>query len=210
MAPPVRVAFTGFGAFPGVPDNPSARLIEALRASPDPAFAGCSFDVLEVAYAAVGPALGRILARNPRALVMTGYSRQASALQLECAATDLREPARADAAGFAPSERASAITSLACPNVDFAALREALAVAGIAAELSHDAGSYVCNHLLFSALNRLADTQTPALLVHLPAIEGTPLARTSAATLSLGAMTEAMALISRTLIRDSKKRSVMA
>jgi pyroglutamyl-peptidase len=199
MTPPVRVAFTGFGSFPGVPDNPSGRLIEALRASPEPAFADCSFDVLDVTYAAVGPALDCILARNPRALVMTGFSRHASALQLECTASDLRDPALPDAAGVAPPEPGGAITRLACPNVDFLALRHALAAAGFPAELSHDAGSYVCNHTLLCALTRLAGRQTPALFVHLPAIEGTPLARESAAALGLEVMIGAMGLIARTL-----------
>jgi len=194
----MRVAFTGFGPFPGVPENPTAQLIATLRDSDDPAFADCTFDVLDVAYGTVGEALDRVLAARPRALVMTGYSRRATALMLESIGTD-DCAAQADVAGFVPAAAGSTITRLACPHIDFAALRDALAGAGLRAEVSEDAGRYVCNHTLYTALKRLADSDTPALFVHVPAIAGTALEAESAAAIPLGDLVRAMALIAERL-----------
>jgi pyroglutamyl-peptidase len=193
----MRIAFTGFGPFPGVLQNPTASLIEALRRSNDPAFADCSFDVLDVAYAAVGPALERVLAPKPCALVMTGFSRHAAALQLESVATNACAM-RADAAGYVP-EGGATITRLACPHIDFATLAGVLTEAGFRAEVSEDAGQYVCNHTLYTAQNRLVGSRTPGLFVHIPAIEGTSLATTSAGALPLADLVRAMALIARQL-----------
>jgi pyroglutamyl-peptidase len=193
----MRIAFTGFGPFPGVLQNPTASLIEALRRSNDLAFADCSFDVLDVAYSAVGPALDRVLAQSPRALVMTGFSRHAAALQLESIATNVCA-AQPDSAGYVPEGNAT-ITWLACPHIAFAALAGLLTEAGIPAEVSEDAGQYVCNHTLYTAQTRLAGSKTPALFVHIPAIEGTDLALTSAGALPLADLVRAMALIARQL-----------
>ncbi len=196
----MRAAFTGFGPFPGVADNPTSTLIEALCASDDPAFAACSFDVLDVEYEAVGPVLDRVLAKGPRALVMTGFSRNAATLQLESVASDARALS-ADAAGFVPAVSSAATTRLVCPHVDFAGLAAALNDCGIPTEVSRDAGQYVCNHAFYTALTRLAgaDPAIPALFVHIPAIAGTELAQNSAAALPLGDLIRAMAAIAQAI-----------
>ena len=49
-------------------------------------------------------------------------------------------------------------------SIDLAALIEGT----IATQISHDAGNFVCNHLYYSVLSHLQETQSRALFVHVP------------------------------------------
>ena len=49
-------------------------------------------------------------------------------------------------------------------------IAEHIAAKGIPAEVSHFAGTYVCNDLYYTALDRFSSGGTPVLFVHLPAV----------------------------------------
>ena len=51
----------------------------------------------------------------------------------------------------------------------------AIADAGIPAKLSYTAGTYVCNDLMYSLLNRFADTAIRAAFIHVPLEKNLPL-----------------------------------
>jgi len=197
-----RIVITGFRSFPGVPDNPSHRLVEALQQTPGllPANAECR--LLETAYAAVSPALEEILDEAPAALVLTGFSAMAKGFKLERRASDVCSPKFADAHGFFPPKLIGAEVDLrenrAC---DFPALEAALLAEGIPCQLSDDAGQYVCNNAYHIALTRIAELGLPtrALFVHIPAITDTPLAKNSASAMPLPEMARGVALIARLL-----------
>lgn len=63
--------------------------------------------------------------------------------------------------------------------------------------ISHDAGQYLCNFAYRHALEQVAQRGLPTrvLFVHVPALAGTPLAETSAASLPLEVMARALAAI---------------
>jgi len=197
-----RIVITGFRSFPGVPDNPSHRLIEALEETPGVLPANAEFRLLDTAYAALAPALEEILADPPVALVLTGYSALAQGFKLERLASDVCSPKFADAHGFVPPDPSGAAIDLrenrAC---DFPALEAALLAEGLPCQLSDDAGQYVCNNAYHIALTQIdcLNLPTRAVFVHVPAIVGTKLAKTSASALPLANMARGVALIARLL-----------
>ena len=96
MAPAV---LTGFRAFPGVPDNPTQALVEHLAANPDRLPSGTRLALLDVDYRSVVPAIDVLLGPMPDALILTGYSRHATAITLEAQASGLCAADQPDVSG---------------------------------------------------------------------------------------------------------------
>ncbi len=194
-----EIALTGFAAFPGVPDNPSARLLAAMREAPGLLPENTRFRLVEVGYAAVPVVLDELLAEPPRALVMTGYSARATGLRLEQRAHDWCSADRADAFGFVPATAVREPVWREQGRIDLAALAERVREAGIDCHVSADGGAYVCNHLYHEVLGRIeaAGADTRAVFVHVPAIAGTPLAASSAGAMALAEMVWGVALIAQ-------------
>jgi pyroglutamyl-peptidase len=193
-----RIVVTGFRSFPGVPDNPSQRVVEALETSPRllPPRSECR--LLETAYAALSPALEAIFAEPPAALVLTGFSSIAEGFKLERRASDLCSPQFADAHGVFPQRSAgTALDLLENQNCDFVAMEACLLAEGFPCHLSHDAGHYVCDAAYHTALTSIAARSLPtrAVFVHLPAITDTPLAASSAFAMPVPEMARGVALI---------------
>ncbi|MFJ5955820.1 pyroglutamyl-peptidase I [Paenarthrobacter sp. NPDC092416] len=81
-----------------------------------------------------------------------------------------------------------------------AALRN-LQVAGIKAEVSQSAGTYVCNHVFYALMHHLAaDTETRGGFVHVPYSAEQLQAESTAPSLPLGVMAEGIAVIARTAV----------
>ena len=209
-APPKRsdsIVITGFGQFPGVPENPSHAVIDALRGTPGLLPASASCRKVEVSYAAVPPALDAILADPPAALVLTGFSRSAKGLRLETRAHDYRSPDHEDAFGYRPDAGAAPRYYMEQVRADLPAISCTVSQAGIACGLSDDAGAYLCNHIYHAALSLIVerDLLTLAVFVHLPAIVGTPLAKESAGAMELKTMARGVALIARELAQAASQ-----
>lgn len=186
---------TGFRAFPGVPDNPTQALVEHFAQRPALLPADTRLHLLEVDYRTVGPALDALLAEPPAALVLTGFSAQASAITLEARASHLCAPDKPDVCGYVPRlPDAPALQS----TLDLPRMR-ALVERTAPCAISHDAGQYLCNFAYRHALDRVArrGLATRVLFVHVPALAGTPLAESAAASLPLDAMASALAVILR-------------
>jgi len=197
-----RIVVTGFRSFPGVPDNPSQAVVETLAASAGLLPATAGFRLLDTAYAGLSPALEAILAEPPAALVLTGFSALAGGFKLERRASDLCSPKFADAHGVFPQQTMGAPIDLReNRSCDFPAMEAALLAEGFPCQLSDDAGQYVCNNAYHLALKQIAALGLPtrAVFVHLPAIAGTPLARSSASAMKLSDMARGVALIARLL-----------
>lgn len=192
------VVVTGFRAFPGVPDNPSQRVIEHLHAQPGLSPAGTHCLLLDVDYRTIGSMIAALVATRPKVLLLTGYSARARGITLESRATTACAPDKPDIRGHVPAwEEAPAIDS----PLDLSALAELLQAEGIAAEKSSDAGQYLCNFSYRRALEEMAScgSGAPALFVHLPAIAGTPAAQGSAAAMPLERMARAVGQIAHWL-----------
>ena len=173
------VLVTGFEPFDGADHNPSgevARRLAELR-HPDCHLVG---DVLPVSFARA-PALlaAAIEAHHPDVVIMLGLAENRHAITPERVAINLADAAIADNDGVQPTD---ALLEPHGPAARFALLPVkhialAIANAGIAAEVSLSAGSYVCNAVMYTALGIAARTmgQSGAPLqagfIHVP---GTP------------------------------------
>jgi pyroglutamyl-peptidase len=175
MSDALRIVLTGFGPFPGVAENATARLVPAVARSARSLFPGCEFvaEVLPTEWRAAPERLTGLYATEPADLVLHfGVAEPAAGFRLERTARNERA-SRRDAAGELPQtacvmdECATSLTST-FPAEKIAARLESL---GLPCSLSDDAGSYLCNAVLFHSL-AAAQGQTEAGLtgfVHIPA-----------------------------------------
>ncbi|HEX7709640.1 MAG TPA: hypothetical protein VF418_01755 [Sphingomonadaceae bacterium] len=194
------VVVTAFGAFLDVRDNPAELVLRTLKIEGLGDDVTAQFELLDTAYSSVSRRIADLLAQRPAALVMIGYSRHAATLTLERRATNRRSLEHPDEAGFLPHAPPEREVALDNRGIDFAKLVDALAARGISAEVSDDAGDYVCNHCYFEALGAIIGVglMTRAVFVHIPALEGGEL---GAGTMPLARMVEAVRLIARELAR---------
>ncbi|TFZ55511.1 peptidase C15 [Methylorubrum sp. Q1] len=163
-----RLLITGFGPFPTVPDNPSARLARRLAASPHlRRRLGYAPDcvVLDTRYDALDTQLAPVLARRPRAVLMIGVAARRSRVCIEMRAVNRVSRLFPDAGGtvgkslaFEPDGPAQRWSGAA------AQVQVALKRAGLDAAASRDAGRYLCN----ASYYRVLATGCPAVFVHIP------------------------------------------
>jgi pyroglutamyl-peptidase len=96
-------------------------------------------------------------------------------------------------------------------NVDIAAVLGRIADAGIAAEISNHAGTFVCNHVYYCALLRLGQElpQVRCLFVHvpLPVADPAPSPALSKARLSTADLVQATRVILTELVRQRGEES---
>lgn len=197
------ILVTGFGPFPGCPENPSAALARAvgqrLRRAPGGA---AQVLVLRTAYGAIPDALMPALAEAPAAVLMLGVATRARRLRVEIRARNRASRLYPDASGRpaarlvldpeGPATRAGTATAQA---------RAALRRHGLDARLSNDAGRYLCNASYFAALG----TGLPALFVHIPPVPRTRRPRRAGvAAAALAQQAAALADIARLLARRSR------
>lgn len=151
------VLLTGFGPFPGVPVNVSGHLVPELAAIAARAFPAFRFEprVLATEWASA-PSRARALYQElrPAAAIHFGVSGRARGFEIETRGVN-RVSANADACGdtaAAPClspDGPPALRSRLPVTVILGRLRRR----GIPAILSRDAGSYLCNALLYHAVD---------------------------------------------------------
>ncbi len=181
-APPVALV-TGFDAFDGDPLNPSGQVAQALhgRSLAGHAVVGA---VLPTEFGRALPALEALLDRHRPALVLCcGLAGGRAAVSFERVALNLQDARIPDNAGRQPVDLPVVPGAPAAyfATVPVKAMREALTRAGIPAEVSQTAGTFVCNHVFYGLMHRLATTGEGRAgrrggFVHLPWLpgQGTP------------------------------------
>ena len=163
-----RLLITGFGPFPGVPDNPSGRLARRLAASPHlRRLLGQAPDclVLDTRYGALDTGLAPALAKRPHAVLMIGVAARRSRVCVETRAINRVSRLFPDAGGavgrtlaFEPGGPAQRRSPAATP------ILVALRRAGLDAAASRDAGRYLCNAAYYLVLEQ----GCPAVFLHIP------------------------------------------
>lgn len=143
----MTILVAGFGAFPGAPLNPCEVLALSLQDARTASGVSIRSVVLPVEWDRSWPVLRvAIEETKAKAVLVFGLHARAGRLRLELDAVNARELGQADAAGRFPSG----------PGVDngperlqgawpLSASAAMLSHAGIAFELSRDAGRYLCN-----------------------------------------------------------------
>jgi pyroglutamyl-peptidase len=168
------VLLTGFGPFPGAPENVSEWLVEALADSLSPSRLGSDLHgaVLPTEWAEVSRRGPDLLDRHrPRLVLHFGLDRRARGFRIEQHAHN-RVEVRQDARGALPTggcvlERGHARLDTPVPARKLA---EHLKQSGLPAAASGSAGGYLCNFLYYLSLHWAATQQEPChvCFVHLP------------------------------------------
>jgi pyroglutamyl-peptidase len=175
----LTILIAGFGRFPGVAHNPTGALAARLARRRRPSLA----DTVRVAhtfrtsYAAVARELPALIARHqPDVILLFGIAARTPHLRIETRAVNRRSLVFADVDGYCPE------TPAICPGGPAArhgrAPHRQLMVratgAGVAAKLSRNAGTYLCNFAYWLAIEstRANDGAREALVqfIHVPKI----------------------------------------
>lgn len=162
---------TGFGPFPGMPDNPSAALARRIAASPRlRAVLGrpARVLVLRTAYSALPEMLAPALAQEPAAVLMIGVAGRSRCPRVEDCARGRASRLRPDTSGRVAVPEPSAAPPLLRSRGAARALA-CLRRHGIAVRASHDAGRYLCD----AAYHRALCANPDALFVHVPPVPRT-------------------------------------
>jgi len=177
------VLVTGFGPFGPHESNPSEAAVQAL---PDRLGAArIVTGVLPVEFGRCAEAaLALVADHSPDAVILTGLAAGRAAVTPERVAINVRDTGGAedfaDNAGYAPSE----VPILpGGPDGIFATLPNQrivsrLVAAGIPAEISNTAGTFICNETMYAVLTSIATTPPPRAMagfVHLPDVDALPL-----------------------------------
>lgn len=167
----MTVLLTGFEPFAGDGTNPSGaavRLVEATWDRPEQLIV----DVLPVEFEAAATRLRTLIAEHqPSVVIAVGLAGGRAAIGVERVALNLIDARIADNSGAQPIDVASVEGA---PVARFAtlpvkAVAEAIREVGIAAEVSHSAGTFVCNHVFYSAMDATAsDPRVRAGFIHVP------------------------------------------
>ena len=168
---PPTILITGFGPFPGAPDNPSQLLIEALaeHKNTDEINANLVYGLLPTHWQKLAPALTQLFEQHqPDFSVHLGYSANSPGFCLETTAYN-ETCAQPDVDGHAGScdpvliEHPLQLSN----NLPLLMIEQELSTAGFKAMISNDPGRYLCNMSYYLSLSRARSS----LFVHIPAIK---------------------------------------
>jgi pyroglutamyl-peptidase len=165
-----RILITGFGPFPGMADNPSARIVAHLRAH----FPGTFHTrILPTEYRQAPRAFANACKMiRPDIAICLGVAASTKSIRIEqIARNDLRSEWR-DAKGERPeggkvNEAGPECYSTLLPVMD---IIKALDDAEIEWSISNNAGGYVCNALFYHAVHGSFTTGMPKTVgfIHVP------------------------------------------
>lgn len=167
---PATVLLTGFAPFGGDAANPSGDVLPLVAdawARPERLVTA----VLPVEFGTSGDDLRDLLAAHaPTVVVALGLAQGRSAITPERVAVNLDDARIPDNAGARPcdapvvADGPTAYLSTLPVKAAVAAVR----AAGLPAELSHTAGSFVCNHVFYALQHALAGSAVRSGFVHVP------------------------------------------
>lgn len=166
-----RVLITGFGSFPGVPENASAIVVERLACSiaalPS---VQLTWRILPVDWEVAPRQVTELIAdENPHVILHFGVSSRAEGLVLETLARNHCH-SNVDVCGCLPQAAKIAVDAPDALPSTFPAhtIVARLQTQGLPAQLSEDAGGYLCNNVLYTSLRRFAGNNSCIGFVHLP------------------------------------------
>jgi len=170
---PSPVLLTGFDPFGGSTVNPSWQAVQALH--------GRRIAGRQVVGAEVPTVFGASLQRlaelmeqhRPELVVCTGQAGGRGSLSLERVAINVNDARIPDNAGAQPIDTPVVADGPAAyfSSLPIKAMLKALLDAGVNAEVSQTAGTFVCNHIFYGLMHALAQPQwegTRGGLVHVP------------------------------------------
>jgi pyroglutamyl-peptidase len=163
-----RILITGFGPFPGAPSNPTMMIVRHLLRSRHQRFAGVELlgRFLPTEWGMLPGFADTIRQCQPDAVLMFGLAGRRRKITPEARAVNHASLLRTDADGCNPRVRQLTYggPGFRTSTINPALMTARMRATGLPAKVSLDAGDYLCNALLWTAL----ETGVPAILVHVP------------------------------------------
>jgi len=201
-----KVLFTGFDPFGGENINPSREAVMALPKE---------ISGIEIVAAEIPTVFGKsaekllelIEAEQPCAVICVGQAGGRASISVERIAINCDDASIDDNEGNRPDERRIADDG---PSAYFATLPVKAIVqnmrdSGVPASISNSAGTFVCNHVMYSALHYAA-TKKPGMLagfVHIPYLPQQVVNKGNMSSMPMDWVIEGLASIVQTLIDTS-------
>ncbi len=185
------VLVTGFTPFGGERTNPSWEIVKGL---PD-AIAGYRLEKLRVPTEfgkAIAVATKAIDKLKPSIVLCFGQAGGRTCMSVERIAINVNDARIANNAGHQLIDepiRADGPAAYFC-TVPIKAMVAAMTKAGVPADVSNTAGTFVCNHLIYGVLHHIAETKSGARagFIHVPYLETQVLDKRDVASMSLATM----------------------
>lgn len=168
-----HLLITGFGPFPGIKINPSARLAVALAALPCWSWLGWKVlaATLPVGYGPMEKALEPLIEKQPRAVLMFGIAARRKAISIERLARNRASRTQRDQSGRLPKKTAlDSGPPILKGRAPMLVLRDAMRAQGLPARLSGNAGPYLCN-AGYRFVLRHTGAHVPVVFVHIPRVK---------------------------------------
>ena len=177
--------------FGGERTNPSWEIVKAMPKS----IAGYRIEALRVPTEfgkAIDVTVKAINVHQPEIVLCFGQAGGRSRMSVERVAINVDDARIADNAGrqlIDEAVRADGPAAYFC-TVPIKAMVAAMIKAGVPAEISDTAGTFVCNHLIYGVLDHIAQSRlaTRAGFIHVPYLESQVLDKADTAAMSLALM----------------------
>ncbi len=172
-----KILITGFGPYGNTPVNPAQQTAMAMDRATVAQATIVSRIIPNVFFKSIETVKEAIRETEPAMIVMLGEYSGRSMITVERIAQNLNDGARyglADNDGIVLQDKPTAPDGPAAylSTLPIRAMVRAMRKAGIPADISDAAGTFVCNHLMYGVLHHLTVTglDIPAGWVHLPAL----------------------------------------
>lgn len=193
------VLLTGFTPFDGQRENASwlaVRRVAECWSGPGALVTA----LLPVSFDGVGPALDRAVdACRPDVIICTGLAEGRAMIGLERTAVNVMDARIPDQDGRSPIDEPVVPGGPVgyWSTLPIKACQAAVAGAGVPAEVSSSAGTYVCNAVFYRLMHRVRETtDVRAGFVHVP--QATETARSAVPTMPLDVIARGLELVTRT------------
>ena len=176
--PPEPVLVTGFDPFGGDSGNPSWDIARALHRRQIGGHRVLAAQLPTVFGAALARLHALLAEQRPALVICLGLAASRNAISIERIAINVDDARIADNAGAQPIDTPVVAGAPAAyfSTLPIKAMREAMLEAGIPAEVSQTAGTFVCNHVFYGLMHRLATARglarTRGGFIHVPPLQG--------------------------------------
>jgi pyroglutamyl-peptidase len=166
------VLITGFGPFPGMPVNPTMRLVRHLAGLRHPRYAGVErvTRLLPTTWAMLDAVPDLLRETKPDVVLMFGVAGRRRKVMPELRALNHQSALKPDADGAFPGQfaRERHAPHVVRSRLNVQRLRVVIQAAHVRSEVSRDAGDYLCNAFSWHVIR----SGVPAVFVHVPRPQG--------------------------------------